>query len=78
MEGSKSALTSKTVWSGIVTTIISLLVAFGVIGEGVVDSDEIVTHGEAIITAIAGLVAIYGRFTATKTIGSTTESTESK
>lgn len=57
---------SKTVIAGIITAVIGITSAFGVGIEA--EKDAIIDFVLQLATAIAGVVAIYGRMTATKKI----------
>lgn len=58
---------SKTVISGIVVVIMSLLPVFGIAGaEG--QQENLTEFVFQVVTAVAGIVAIVGRFTATKQV----------
>ena len=54
---------SKTVWAGIATIAVG---AFGIDG---VSPDELAAQADKIITAVLGVIAIYGRLTAKTEIG---------
>ncbi len=63
----KNWYTSKTIWAGVVTIAASALGFFGFQLDA--DSQAGVTEFIlTIVTAISGLVAIYGRVTATKKV----------
>lgn len=59
MTESKSPFQSKTVWSSTITALVGIAVAFGILPEGF-DATEII----GAVTAILGLVSLYGRWTA--------------
>lgn len=58
---------SKTIWGGAVAVVAAIL---GLFGYSVSSGDQalIVEYGLSAASAIGGLVAIYGRLTATKVI----------
>ena len=63
MEESKSPIASKTVWASSITAIVGVAVAFGLLPEGF-DATEII----GAVTAVLGLVSLYGRLTAKTTL----------
>lgn len=66
MEGSKSALASKTVWAGIALIVFNVLAALGVLPEAL---DE-----QTFVNAVNGILAVLAivfRWSATDTIGKT-------
>jgi hypothetical protein len=68
MEETKGLLASKTVWGGI---IVVLSVVASMVGYTITAEDQVALTsfvGEA-ITLVGGLLAIWGRVTATKKIG---------
>ncbi len=64
----KSALASKGVWGGIVAVIAGVL---GLLGYTLTPADQLDLVGllSAIVSAVGGIVAIWGRIVATKRIG---------
>jgi protein-S-isoprenylcysteine O-methyltransferase Ste14 len=68
MEDTKSLLASKTVWGGIIVVIAAI---GGFFGYGITAEDQAsLAHIiESVVLAIGGLLAIWGRVTATKKIG---------
>jgi hypothetical protein len=68
MEETKSLLASKTVWGGIIVvlSVVASMVGYTISAEDQVALTSFV--GEA-ITLVGGLLAIWGRVTATKKIG---------
>lgn len=65
MDEAKSLLASKTVWAGLIGVAASL---FG-LTMGAEDQAGLADLAVQIVTAVSGLVAIYGRVKATKRIG---------
>ena len=63
----KSVFASKTVWGGVVAILPPALSLVGV-DLSPQDAQGIVEHVDTIISGIGGLLAIYGRVTATKAI----------
>lgn len=59
LQGTKGALSSLTINAGIVGTLASIASAFGVH-----IAPEVLPQAEAIVTGIAALLSIYGRFRA--------------
>ncbi len=59
---------SKTVWGGLIAVGAAVAGAFGVTVDGAAQN-EIAEYAVAIAGAIGGLLAIYGRIKAGKTIG---------
>ena len=68
MDENKNWYQSKTVWSGIVVLVAVVLGQLGFTVDAATQG-EIVDTLLAIITAVAGIVAIVGRIKATKQIG---------
>lgn len=70
MEGSKNPLSSVAIWGGIIAVASQLLpVLAPFAGLAPADGSEVVTHVRTIGGAVGGLMAIYGRWVATKKIG---------
>lgn len=69
MDGVKGFLASKTIWGGIVAGFGAIGGIFG-IDFGAADQASTLDAIYNIMTAVGSLLAIYGRITATKTIGS--------
>jgi hypothetical protein len=69
MNESKPWYLSKTVWASIVTILASLGGLSGITG-GAVDSGAAADAVMQVITALTGLVAVFGRVTATNKIRS--------
>lgn len=67
MEGFKSALNSRTVWSGIIALAGAVLNAFGY-ELGAADSEALVEAIGGVMTAIGSVGAIFFRVKATKKI----------
>lgn len=65
----KSLFASKTVWGGILALIAALA---GLFGYTITPADQaaLMETATAIVGAIGGVLAIYGRIVATKRIGS--------
>lgn len=61
MDGTKTFLASKTFWGGLIAVLGAAAGLFGFSPEQLPSADEIVA-------IIGGVIAIIGRFTATKTI----------
>lgn len=59
MTETKSPLASKTVWASSITAVVGVAVAFGLLPEGF-DATEII----GAVTAVLGLISLYGRMTA--------------
>jgi hypothetical protein len=68
MIDTKSILSSKGVWGGIIAVLAALAGVFG-FNVSTEDTSAIVSHLDGIIAAAGGLLAIYGRIAATKKIG---------
>lgn len=68
MIDTKSILSSKGVWGGIITILGAGLGFFG-FDVGSADMTAISTHIDSIVVAAGGLLAIYGRIVASKKIG---------
>lgn len=68
MEQTKSLLASKTVWGGLLVVIAAVAGLFGYTFSAE-DQASVAAMIENIVLAIGGLLAIYGRITATKRIG---------
>lgn len=68
MDGVKSILASKTVWGGVAALLAGIM---GILGYEVSigDAEAITDHIDSIIAALGGLVAIWGRISATRAIG---------
>lgn len=68
MDQVKSALASKTVWAGIVAFGAGVA---GLLGHQIAPADQVATVDflAQLVTAVSGLVAVWGRVTATKRIG---------
>jgi hypothetical protein len=67
MNESKSWYESKTVWGGLIALIAGVAGIFG-IDIGIEDQATIVNSLIAVGSAVGGLLAVYGRFTADKNI----------
>lgn len=69
MEEVKSVLASKTVWGGILAVLAAVA---GFLGYTVTPADQVALMeiGAAVVGAVGGVLAIYGRIVATKRIGS--------
>ncbi len=67
MNKSKPWYLSKTVWASIVTILVSLAGLFGVTGN-LLDSDLVSDAIVQFITALMGLIAVFGRVTAKEKI----------
>jgi hypothetical protein len=69
----KPAVKSKTVWAGAIVTVVSLvsLVVQVATGDGLTaaDTEELTALLTSLVTTVGGLLAIYGRVTATKKVG---------
>lgn len=65
MNGTKSIFKSKGVWGGVIA------VGAGIFGINITELDmkEITDNAELIVASVGGLVAVYGRITATTKIG---------
>lgn len=68
MEGTKGILASKTVWGGLLVVVAAVAGLFGYTFS-VEDQVSVVELVERIVVAVGGLLAIWGRVTATKRIG---------
>lgn len=68
MNGSKSFLTSKTVWGGLIALVAGLAGLAGY-AIGADEQAALVDHIDSLMAAIGGIIAIYGRVVATKSIG---------
>lgn len=68
MDNIKSFLASKTIWGAVIAVLPAVAGLFGYTVTGG-DATDAAGHANAIVTAIGGLLAIYGRVTATKRIG---------
>lgn len=75
MNGTKSALASVGVWGGVIAVITGALGFFGY-ALSADDAATAATHAQSIydavmagVTAVGGLLAIWGRLRATKQIG---------
>lgn len=68
MDQVKSWLQSKTVWAGIIAALSAVLGLFN-INFGAEDQTAILDAVWNIVSAISGVVAVWGRVTATKLIG---------
>lgn len=68
MDQVKSWLASKTVWAGIIAFASSIAGLFN-FNFGIEDQTVVLDAVWNIVTAISGVVAVWGRVTATKTIG---------
>jgi hypothetical protein len=68
MEQTKGLLASKTVWGGILVVLAAIAGMFGytITAE---DQASLVSMIDNIVMAVGGLLAIWGRITATKRIG---------
>ena len=64
----KSFLMSKTIWGAVIAVLPAIAGLFGYTVTGG-DATEAAGHANAIVTAIGGMLAIYGRVTATAKIG---------
>lgn len=64
----KSALASKTVWGGAIAVLAAVA---GLLGYQVTEADQadIVKYASDAVVIIGGLIAVYGRITAKRTIG---------
>lgn len=65
---SKSFLKSKTIWGAVIAVAPAVASMIG-LSLSSADASEAVTHLDSIVTAVGGLIVIYGRVTATKAIG---------
>jgi 2-methylisocitrate lyase-like PEP mutase family enzyme len=67
MTGAKSIFASKGVWGGAIAVLAGMA---GFFGFAVTSSDtsEITSHIDSILAAVGGLLAVYGRITANKTL----------
>jgi protein-S-isoprenylcysteine O-methyltransferase Ste14 len=68
MEGTKGLLASKTVWGGLLVVVAAVAGLFGYTFSAE-DQASVVEMVERIVMAVGGLLAIWGRITATKRIG---------
>ncbi|KAB2540802.1 hypothetical protein AL035_15605 [Salipiger aestuarii] len=68
MYGTKSPLASVTIWGSIIAIAPQVLSLVG-IEMSQEQATGIAAHADAIITAVGGLIAIYGRVRAKSTIG---------
>lgn len=68
MLDTKSILSSKSVWGGIIAVVGAALGFFG-FSLSPDDTTSILAHFDSIIVAAGALFAIYGRIVATKQIG---------
>jgi protein-S-isoprenylcysteine O-methyltransferase Ste14 len=68
MEQTKSIFSSKTVWGGVLVVVAAIA---GMFGYTISADDQASLAGtiENIVLAVGGLLAIWGRITATKRIG---------
>lgn len=68
MIDTKSIFASKGVWGGVIAVLAG---GAGLLGFTVTASDtsSIVSHIDSIVAAVGGLLAIWGRISATKKIG---------
>lgn len=64
MGGNKSAIASKTIWTGIAILIFNLLVAFKVLPEGL--TEEVVVNA---VNGVLAVLAIVFRWSATEAVG---------
>ncbi|SDE98438.1 hypothetical protein SAMN04488105_110234 [Salipiger thiooxidans] len=67
MDDVKSFLASKTIWGAGIAILPQALSIFG-IEVSAEDAQGIASHVDAIITSVGGLIAIYGRVMASKSI----------
>ena len=67
MNDVKSFVASKTIWGAGIAILPQLLSLFG-LEISAADAEGIVSHVDAVVTAVGGLLAIYGRVTAKKAI----------
>jgi len=66
----KSPLKSLTVWGGVIAILPQVATIAGpIIGLTPGDTSEAMGHADEIITAVGGLLAIWGRFRARSRIG---------
>ncbi len=68
MKDMKSFLASKTIWGVAIAVAPTVAGLFGMTVTGA-DASEVAGHVDGIVTAAGGLLAVYGRVTATKGIG---------
>lgn len=68
MIGSKSIFASKGVWGGAIAVLAGVAGFFG-FEISSADTSAITGHIDAIVASVGGLLAIYGRITASKVIG---------
>lgn len=71
MDGTKPWYTSKAVWGGVVAALAGVASLTGV-SLGVEDQDALVEVILALVSAVGGAIAVYGRVTAAKTVGKPT------
>jgi hypothetical protein len=67
MEGTKGIFSSKTVWGGIIVVVAAIAGLFGY-SISADDQASILAYVDNVALAVGGLLAIYGRITATKRI----------
>ena len=63
MDEVKSFLASKTIWGAVIAILPQLLALFG-LQISAADAQGIAGHADTIVSAVGGLLAIYGRVTA--------------
>ena len=67
MEAAKKWYESRAVWGGIIVVAVAVLNTFGLMPEAAMQED-LIAYVTEIITALGGLLAIWGRLKADKSI----------
>jgi hypothetical protein len=68
LTGAKSILSSKTVWGGVLALVPAIVSGFGYAISGA-DAAQLQSLVPELVSAVGGIIAIFGRIVATKQVG---------